>query len=156
MHDNTILCKYADDTTVLAKPYRTKTHCQSTKQNLLELESWFSRWKIALNVAKTEAVFLESPIGSPIGSPTPLEASTPGHDEGTPPGTEVNQSQSSLSPRGKGAITYIVVHELTAISSNQRSPIANASCTAIGSPLKSRPSSSPSFKTMKIRVPDRG
>ncbi|GFU70826.1 hypothetical protein TNCV_3667931 [Trichonephila clavipes] len=54
-------------------------------RHLLELESWFSRWKIALNVAKTEIPVTNR--RAPLAV-RPLEALAPGRDDGTPPGTE--------------------------------------------------------------------
>ncbi|GFX80374.1 probable RNA-directed DNA polymerase from transposon BS [Trichonephila clavipes] len=54
---NTILCMFADDTAILAPHSELKLIARTLNRHLLDLEDWFSKWKIALNVAKTEAVF---------------------------------------------------------------------------------------------------
>ncbi|GFU62485.1 RNA-directed DNA polymerase from mobile element jockey [Trichonephila clavipes] len=56
-HDNTILCMFADDTAILATHKEPKLIARALNRHILDLEDWFSKWKIALNVTKTEAVF---------------------------------------------------------------------------------------------------
>ncbi|GFX37821.1 RNA-directed DNA polymerase from mobile element jockey [Trichonephila clavipes] len=56
-HDNSILCMFADDTVILATHTEPKLIARALNRHILDLEDWFSKWKIALNVAKTEAVF---------------------------------------------------------------------------------------------------
>ncbi|GFV96232.1 probable RNA-directed DNA polymerase from transposon X-element [Trichonephila clavipes] len=56
-HDNTILCMFADDAEILASHTEPKLAARAINRHLLVLEDWFSKWKIALNVAKNEAVF---------------------------------------------------------------------------------------------------
>ncbi|GFV39414.1 RNA-directed DNA polymerase from mobile element jockey [Trichonephila clavipes] len=56
-HDNAILCMFADDTVILASHTELKLAARAINRHLLVLEDWFSKWKIAHNVAKTEAVF---------------------------------------------------------------------------------------------------
>ncbi|GFW03121.1 RNA-directed DNA polymerase from mobile element jockey [Trichonephila clavipes] len=56
-HDNAILCMFADDTAILATHTEPKLIARALNRHILDLEDWFSKWKIALNVAKTEAVF---------------------------------------------------------------------------------------------------
>ncbi|GFT53671.1 hypothetical protein TNCV_1918201 [Trichonephila clavipes] len=74
----------------------------------------------------------------------------------------ISGKQAHDQEKGGDVTFYFKVHDFniksSLPSSNQRSPIANASCTAIGPPpLKSRPSLQVQVsKTMKIRVPDRG
>ncbi|GFX63376.1 hypothetical protein TNCV_3619791 [Trichonephila clavipes] len=48
---------FADDTAILASHSEPKLIARALNRHLLDLEDWFSKWKIALNVAKTEAVF---------------------------------------------------------------------------------------------------
>ncbi|GFV17592.1 RNA-directed DNA polymerase from mobile element jockey [Trichonephila clavipes] len=48
---------FADDTAILASHTEPKLAARAISRHLLVLEDWFSKWKIALNVAKTEAVF---------------------------------------------------------------------------------------------------
>ncbi|GFW84061.1 uncharacterized protein TNCV_1662281 [Trichonephila clavipes] len=48
---------FADDTAILASHTEPKLVARAINRHLLVLEDWFSKWKIALNVAKTEAVF---------------------------------------------------------------------------------------------------
>ncbi|GFX84495.1 RNA-directed DNA polymerase from mobile element jockey [Trichonephila clavipes] len=48
---------FADDTAILASHTEPKLVARAINRHLLALEDWFSKWKIALNVAKTEAVF---------------------------------------------------------------------------------------------------
>ncbi|GFT24506.1 RNA-directed DNA polymerase from mobile element jockey [Trichonephila clavipes] len=48
---------FADDTAILASHTEPKLAARAINRHLLVLEDWFSKWKIALNVAKTEAVF---------------------------------------------------------------------------------------------------
>ncbi|GFW22014.1 RNA-directed DNA polymerase from mobile element jockey [Trichonephila clavipes] len=57
IHHNTTLCMFADDTAILASHTEPKLVARAINRHLLVLEDWFSKWKIALNVAKTEAVF---------------------------------------------------------------------------------------------------
>ncbi|GFS90146.1 RNA-directed DNA polymerase from mobile element jockey [Trichonephila clavipes] len=47
---------FADDTAILASHTEPKLVARAINRHLV-LEDWFSKWKIALNVAKTEAVF---------------------------------------------------------------------------------------------------
>ncbi|GFV40596.1 probable RNA-directed DNA polymerase from transposon X-element [Trichonephila clavipes] len=54
---NTMICMYADDTTILSRHYNPNTLTQNINEHLAHLEIWFSVWKIALNTTKTEAVF---------------------------------------------------------------------------------------------------
>ncbi|GFU58867.1 RNA-directed DNA polymerase from mobile element jockey [Nephila pilipes] len=54
---DTTLCVYADDTAILARHYFPKNIGQALNNHLKDLEVWYSTWKIALNVSKTEAVF---------------------------------------------------------------------------------------------------
>ncbi|GFT98656.1 RNA-directed DNA polymerase from mobile element jockey [Trichonephila clavipes] len=61
-HDNRILCMFADDTAILASHTEPKLAARAINRHLLDLEDWFSKWKIALNVAKTEAVFFTRKI----------------------------------------------------------------------------------------------
>ncbi|GFY19410.1 RNA-directed DNA polymerase from mobile element jockey [Trichonephila clavipes] len=56
-HDNTILCMFADDTEILATRKEPKLIARALNRHILDLEDWFTKWKIALNVAKKEAVF---------------------------------------------------------------------------------------------------
>ncbi|GFW60001.1 RNA-directed DNA polymerase from mobile element jockey [Trichonephila clavipes] len=56
-HNNTTLCMFADDTAILASHTEPKLVARAINRHLLVVEDWFSKWKIALNVAKTEAVF---------------------------------------------------------------------------------------------------
>ncbi|GFX06968.1 hypothetical protein TNCV_1555711 [Trichonephila clavipes] len=51
-HDNTALCMFADDTAILASHTESKLVARAINRHLLVLEDWFSKWKIALNVAK--------------------------------------------------------------------------------------------------------
>ncbi|GBN59593.1 RNA-directed DNA polymerase from mobile element jockey [Araneus ventricosus] len=48
---------YADDTTILARNKNPKYTAASINQHLQKLDDWFVKWKIALNVSKTEAVY---------------------------------------------------------------------------------------------------
>ncbi|GFW81642.1 RNA-directed DNA polymerase from mobile element jockey [Trichonephila clavipes] len=57
VNDNTILCMFADDIAILVSHTEPKLIARALNRHLLDLEDWFSKWKIALNVAKTEAVF---------------------------------------------------------------------------------------------------
>ncbi|GFS68366.1 RNA-directed DNA polymerase from mobile element jockey [Trichonephila clavipes] len=56
-HDNTNLCMFADDTAVLTTHKEPKLIARALNIHILDLEDWFSKWKIALSVEKTEAVF---------------------------------------------------------------------------------------------------
>ncbi|GFX52620.1 RNA-directed DNA polymerase from mobile element jockey [Trichonephila clavipes] len=60
--DSTILCMFADDAAILASHTEPKLIARAIYRHLLDLEDWFSKWKIALNVAKTEAVFFTRKI----------------------------------------------------------------------------------------------
>ncbi|GFV45745.1 RNA-directed DNA polymerase from mobile element jockey [Trichonephila clavipes] len=53
---------FADDTSILASHSEPKLIARALNRRLLDLEDWFSKWKIALNVAKTEAVFFTRKI----------------------------------------------------------------------------------------------
>ncbi|GFX07203.1 RNA-directed DNA polymerase from mobile element jockey [Trichonephila clavipes] len=48
---------FADDTAILATHTEPKLIARALNRHMLDLEDWFSKWKIALNVAKTKAVF---------------------------------------------------------------------------------------------------
>ncbi|GFV34462.1 putative RNA-directed DNA polymerase from transposon X-element [Trichonephila clavipes] len=48
---------FTDDTAILASHSDPQLIARALNTHLLDLEDWFSIWKIALNVAKTEAVF---------------------------------------------------------------------------------------------------
>ncbi|GBO08824.1 RNA-directed DNA polymerase from mobile element jockey [Araneus ventricosus] len=53
----TLLGMYADDTTILARNKNPKYTAAAINQHLQKLDDWFVKWKIALNVSKTEAVY---------------------------------------------------------------------------------------------------
>ncbi|GBO36268.1 hypothetical protein AVEN_106205-1 [Araneus ventricosus] len=53
----TLLGMYADDTAILAKNKDHKYTAAALNQHLVKLDDWFLKWKIALNVNKTEAVY---------------------------------------------------------------------------------------------------
>ncbi|GBO37692.1 putative RNA-directed DNA polymerase from transposon BS, partial [Araneus ventricosus] len=53
----TLLGMYADDTAILAKNKNHKYTAAALNQHLAKLDDWFLKWKIALNVNKTEAVY---------------------------------------------------------------------------------------------------
>ncbi|GBO36806.1 putative RNA-directed DNA polymerase from transposon BS [Araneus ventricosus] len=53
----TLLGMYADDTAILAKNKNHKYTAAALNQHLAKLNDWFLKWKIALNVNKTEAVY---------------------------------------------------------------------------------------------------
>ncbi|GBM91126.1 putative RNA-directed DNA polymerase from transposon X-element [Araneus ventricosus] len=53
----TLLGIYADDTAILAKNKNHKYTAAALNQHLAKLDDWFLKWKIALNVNKTEAVY---------------------------------------------------------------------------------------------------
>ncbi|GBM60288.1 putative RNA-directed DNA polymerase from transposon X-element [Araneus ventricosus] len=53
---NTTLCIYADDTAILAKNKNLKYIASALNSHLKDLESWFIKWKIAVNPSKTELV----------------------------------------------------------------------------------------------------
>ncbi|GFU28364.1 hypothetical protein NPIL_384621 [Nephila pilipes] len=57
VHHNTILCMYTDDTAILSRNNSPKGRGRSLNRHLLELEDWYSTWKIAQNVSKTEDFF---------------------------------------------------------------------------------------------------
>ncbi|GBN91737.1 RNA-directed DNA polymerase from mobile element jockey [Araneus ventricosus] len=48
---------YADDTAILARNKNPKYTAAAINQHLEKLDDWFVKWKIALNVSKTEAVY---------------------------------------------------------------------------------------------------
>ncbi|GBO10148.1 RNA-directed DNA polymerase from mobile element jockey [Araneus ventricosus] len=50
------LSLYADDTAILAQGKKFSTISNSFKKCIPKLESWLKRWKIQLNVEKTEAI----------------------------------------------------------------------------------------------------
>ncbi|GBN88314.1 putative RNA-directed DNA polymerase from transposon X-element [Araneus ventricosus] len=52
----TLLGMYADDTAILARNKNPKYTAAAINQHLEKLDDWFVKWKIALNVSKTEAV----------------------------------------------------------------------------------------------------
>ncbi|GFW28482.1 hypothetical protein TNCV_4641451 [Trichonephila clavipes] len=90
---------FADDTAILATHTEPRLIARALNRHLLDLEDWFCKWKIALNVAKTEAVFFTKYSVSCIRyTPTnrrtplaiwPLEGLAPGKGDGTRTGTEV-------------------------------------------------------------------
>ncbi|GFT26313.1 probable RNA-directed DNA polymerase from transposon X-element [Trichonephila clavipes] len=51
------ICMFADDTAILAQSNELQLVTHFLHKHIAKLEDWFSTWKIALNVAKTEAVF---------------------------------------------------------------------------------------------------
>ncbi|GBN04688.1 RNA-directed DNA polymerase from mobile element jockey [Araneus ventricosus] len=53
---NATLCIYADDTAILAKNKNLKYITSALNSHLKDLESWFIKWKIAVNPSKTEFV----------------------------------------------------------------------------------------------------
>ncbi|GBO03959.1 putative RNA-directed DNA polymerase from transposon BS [Araneus ventricosus] len=53
----TLLGMYADDTVMLAKNKNHKYTAAALNQHLAILKDWFLKWKTALNVNKTEAVY---------------------------------------------------------------------------------------------------
>ncbi|GBN98671.1 putative RNA-directed DNA polymerase from transposon X-element [Araneus ventricosus] len=53
---NTTLCIYADDTAILTKNKNLKYITSALNSHLKELNSWFTKWKIAVNPSKTELV----------------------------------------------------------------------------------------------------
>ncbi|GFT39585.1 RNA-directed DNA polymerase from mobile element jockey [Trichonephila clavipes] len=53
----TTICLYADDITIMSQHTELNVISHFLHRHLVELEGWFSRWKIALNSPKTEAVF---------------------------------------------------------------------------------------------------
>ncbi|GBM28418.1 RNA-directed DNA polymerase from mobile element jockey [Araneus ventricosus] len=50
------LSLYADDTAILAQGKKFSTISNSLSSHIPKLESWLKRWKIQLNVEKTEAI----------------------------------------------------------------------------------------------------
>ncbi|GFW30849.1 probable RNA-directed DNA polymerase from transposon X-element, partial [Trichonephila clavipes] len=53
---------FADDTAILAQSNELQLVTHFLHKHIAKLEDWFSTWKIALNVAKTEAVFFSHHI----------------------------------------------------------------------------------------------
>ncbi|GBO38131.1 RNA-directed DNA polymerase from mobile element jockey [Araneus ventricosus] len=53
---NTMLCMYADDTAILARNKNPKFINLALNRHLKTLEDWFAKWKIEINVSKTEAI----------------------------------------------------------------------------------------------------
>ncbi|GBN41095.1 RNA-directed DNA polymerase from mobile element jockey [Araneus ventricosus] len=51
------LSLYADDTAILAQGKKFSTISNSLSNYITKLESWLKRWKIQLNVEKSEAIF---------------------------------------------------------------------------------------------------
>ncbi|GFX41715.1 hypothetical protein TNCV_233941 [Trichonephila clavipes] len=51
------ICMFADDTAILAQSNELQLVTHFLHKHIAKLEDWFSTWKIALIVAKTEAVF---------------------------------------------------------------------------------------------------
>ncbi|GBN44566.1 RNA-directed DNA polymerase from mobile element jockey [Araneus ventricosus] len=49
---------YADDTAILERNKNPKYTAAAINQHLEKLDDWFVKWKIALNVSKTEAVYV--------------------------------------------------------------------------------------------------
>ncbi|GFS82110.1 putative RNA-directed DNA polymerase from transposon X-element [Trichonephila clavipes] len=56
------ICMFAKDTAILAQSNDLQLVTHFLHKHLAKLEDWFSTWKIALNVAKTEAVFFSHHI----------------------------------------------------------------------------------------------
>ncbi|GFS93349.1 RNA-directed DNA polymerase from mobile element jockey [Trichonephila clavipes] len=56
------ICTFADDTVILAQSNELQLVTHFLHKHIAKLEDWFSTWKIALNVAKTEAVFFSHHI----------------------------------------------------------------------------------------------
>ncbi|GFT34295.1 RNA-directed DNA polymerase from mobile element jockey [Trichonephila clavipes] len=56
------ICMFADDTAILAQSNELQLVTHFLHKHIAKLEDWFSTWKIALNVAKTEAVFFSHHI----------------------------------------------------------------------------------------------
>ncbi|GBN07358.1 hypothetical protein AVEN_182094-1 [Araneus ventricosus] len=53
---NTLLCVYSDDTAILARNKNPKYTQIALNRHLKALEDWFIKWKIEINVSKTEAI----------------------------------------------------------------------------------------------------
>ncbi|GBN76767.1 hypothetical protein AVEN_124516-1 [Araneus ventricosus] len=53
----TLLGMYADDTAILTRNKNPKYTAAAINQHLEKLDDWFVKWKITLNVSKTEAVY---------------------------------------------------------------------------------------------------
>ncbi|GBM48307.1 RNA-directed DNA polymerase from mobile element jockey [Araneus ventricosus] len=53
---NTLLCMYADDTAILARNKNPNYIQIALNRHLKALEDWFIKWKIEINVSKTEAI----------------------------------------------------------------------------------------------------
>ncbi|GFV08496.1 probable RNA-directed DNA polymerase from transposon X-element [Trichonephila clavipes] len=56
------ICMFADDTAILAQSNELQLVTHFLHKHIAKLEDWFSTWKIALNVAKREAVFFSHHI----------------------------------------------------------------------------------------------
>ncbi|GFW35174.1 RNA-directed DNA polymerase from mobile element jockey [Trichonephila clavipes] len=61
----TTICMYADDTLICAQSNELALITHFLHKYLAKLEEWFSIWKIALNVSKTEAIFFSHHIKKP-------------------------------------------------------------------------------------------
>ncbi|GBN26718.1 RNA-directed DNA polymerase from mobile element jockey [Araneus ventricosus] len=55
-HFNTLLCMYADDTAILARNKNPNFIKLALNRHIHALEVWFTKWKIAINASKTEAI----------------------------------------------------------------------------------------------------
>ncbi|GBM79896.1 hypothetical protein AVEN_173883-1 [Araneus ventricosus] len=53
---NATACIYADDTAILAKNKNLKFTVSALNRHLKDLESWFIKWEIAINLCETELV----------------------------------------------------------------------------------------------------
>ncbi|GBM84859.1 RNA-directed DNA polymerase from mobile element jockey [Araneus ventricosus] len=53
---NTMVCMYADDTAILVKHKNPNFIHLALTKHLQTLEAWFRKWKIELNVSKTESI----------------------------------------------------------------------------------------------------
>lgn len=54
--DNVELSLYADDTAILTTAKRTNTAIKKLNNYLIKLEDWLEKWKITLNIGKTQLI----------------------------------------------------------------------------------------------------
>ncbi|GBN93578.1 RNA-directed DNA polymerase from mobile element jockey [Araneus ventricosus] len=67
---NTLLCMYADDTAILARNKNPNYIQIALNRHLKALEDWFIKWKIEINVSKTEAImFTNARRAIPVSIP---------------------------------------------------------------------------------------
>lgn len=57
---HTFLSLFADDTAILSQGYNVSFILQALKIHLHELENWFSKWKIKINVTKSNAIIFSN------------------------------------------------------------------------------------------------